>query len=63
MRKHLTESVPMPRWWIYLVFLGFALDYIADEDWMGLAVYVAVLVVGYGIVRWLKHRLKAAEME
>jgi hypothetical protein len=31
MRKHLTESVPMPRWWIYLVFLGFALDYIADE--------------------------------
>jgi hypothetical protein len=30
---------------------------------MGLVIYVAVLVVGYGIVRWLKHRLKAAEME
>jgi hypothetical protein len=61
MRKHLTESVPMPRWWIYLVILGFAIDYIADENWIGLTVYVAVGLAAYWITRlWLKHRTKAA---
>jgi hypothetical protein len=59
MRKHLTQPVPMPRWWIYLVLLGFALIDIANENWLGLAIYVTAGIASYWITRlWLKHRHK-----
>jgi hypothetical protein len=57
MRNHLTQPVPMPRWWIYLVLLGFALDYVIDGNWTGLAIYIGAGIAGYWTTRlWLKHR-------
>jgi hypothetical protein len=40
-RQHLTTTVPVARWYLYLMLLALIVDDIADEHWTGLAVLVA----------------------
>jgi hypothetical protein len=57
MRKHLTQTVPMPRWWIYLVILLFVLIDIDNENWIGLAIFVTA-AIGFHILTRLRYRHK-----
>jgi hypothetical protein len=58
MRKHLTQTIPMPRWWIYLVIACFILDDIAEENWTGLAIFVSAAIAFYILAR-LRYRHNA----